>query len=644
MLVCNHFGLEPSADFPLSWSMACGLVGKVIGKGAPKLALFSDGACSGVELAGAPREPTKYIGIACSWAATLLGSGLGSAGCTLAPPAGTALGSMFESKHELDVAIDVAQHGKCIKYSPTHFGSPWLADDCAPGDKGFTTLPVHKPEAPAGGSGPSGGGSGSGPGLGPGATPPGGGSSGGNGIEEAPLASMLPAWTGYLYAGDLPRVFGMVGNGAEPSSVDSPPGTWTVENSHGSSDANLIGILDTPGKFSFHVFWHSPSGPRSGPFEIEVGPPDVTLPPTALEHLGVVADYGAWLDALRPSPDKDFIAAVAGQPEILLVYDVGARTLTQLTSGIDRAAVGVGGLLANLAWSPDGRYLAFTSSEPGPAYDIYLYDTATHDLSRLTENGGSFNPVWSPDGTLLAFNQLGHLAVYQPSTAQTELLPCPTWAGCQAVASSDNFSSEPWSADSEHLTYQTLNQFSSPSGVMVWDRATDSARTLAEDVTGVRLSADGMRAMVGSTEAGVVEFINVASGAVEHTYSQAGLSVDSFALTMTSAWSPDGEYVSAWRCASSHCGPSVMTVDTGVVEDIAAPSGVIGTLSGWRGNEPLWCYPNSSGTLDCVTGAGGSPSVTHLDTWKVLGMDGSGYFGEFGGEYQPYAVATWNEW
>jgi len=163
MVACYHFGLMPSADFPVSASMVCGLVAAGIdtvpgGHAADKLSLFAsgvDGACSGAELAADPAEPAKYVGIACSWASDLLGDFakpagvLGSIGCATAPAAGHALGTLFESKHELDVATDVIQHKKCIKYSPTHFGSPWLAVKCAPGDKGFSDLPLAPAPQPA---------------------------------------------------------------------------------------------------------------------------------------------------------------------------------------------------------------------------------------------------------------------------------------------------------------------------------------------------------------------------------------------------------------------------------------------------------------------------------------------------------------
>ncbi len=180
MVLCYGFGLDPSADFPISASMVCGVLAQAIGlRGGPAvhdLSLFADGACSGDELASDPSEPAKYIGVACGWVSDILGvlapaGALGSLGCALAPSVGHSLGSLFESAHEFGVAVDVVQHGKCIKYSPTHFGSPWLAVTCAPGDPGFSNLPLAVP----GGSSGSGGSAGGGPSGGGGATPPGGG-------------------------------------------------------------------------------------------------------------------------------------------------------------------------------------------------------------------------------------------------------------------------------------------------------------------------------------------------------------------------------------------------------------------------------------------------------------------------------------
>jgi hypothetical protein len=149
-VVCYEFGLHPSADFPMTGDVACGVLSSVLGgfTKTARLALWADGSCSAVSLAGDPRSPARWLSRVCGWASDLLGVATVKVGgvisglaCTLAPSAGTSLGSLFESKHELDVAQDIVQHGKCLKYSPSHFGSAWLAIACARSDKGFSTLP-----------------------------------------------------------------------------------------------------------------------------------------------------------------------------------------------------------------------------------------------------------------------------------------------------------------------------------------------------------------------------------------------------------------------------------------------------------------------------------------------------------------------
>ena len=53
---------------------------------------------------------------------------------------------------------------------------------------------------------------------------------------------------------------------------------------------------------------------------------------------------------------------------------------------------------ARLAWSPNGRYLAFTAALDGPSADVYVYDTVLDEVRRLT-NGPNQAVLlgWSPD-------------------------------------------------------------------------------------------------------------------------------------------------------------------------------------------------------------------------------------------------------
>jgi dipeptidyl aminopeptidase/acylaminoacyl peptidase len=70
---------------------------------------------------------------------------------------------------------------------------------------------------------------------------------------------------------------------------------------------------------------------------------------------------------------------------------------------------------ANIAWSPDGRYLAYTCKKKfGKEYalstnsSIYLYDLQTGETRNLTafNHGYDVNPVFSPDGRYLAWESM----------------------------------------------------------------------------------------------------------------------------------------------------------------------------------------------------------------------------------------------
>ena len=53
----------------------------------------------------------------------------------------------------------------------------------------------------------------------------------------------------------------------------------------------------------------------------------------------------------------------------------------------------------NIQWSPDDQKLAFASAHDGPSSDLYVFDSATNQLLRLTDGPTQIGDVhWSPDG------------------------------------------------------------------------------------------------------------------------------------------------------------------------------------------------------------------------------------------------------
>ncbi len=77
--------------------------------------------------------------------------------------------------------------------------------------------------------------------------------------------------------------------------------------------------------------------------------------------------------------------------------------LIELATGKRWTMVALDGLNITPAFSPDGTHLAFASSRDGNA-EIYKLDTRAKKLDRLTSHrAGDLSPSWSPSGRELAF-------------------------------------------------------------------------------------------------------------------------------------------------------------------------------------------------------------------------------------------------
>jgi TolB protein len=90
--------------------------------------------------------------------------------------------------------------------------------------------------------------------------------------------------------------------------------------------------------------------------------------------------------------DRELVYAMQGS---LWRQRVGSTEAVQLTNEASYAA--------QPDWSPDGRYIAFTSYD-GTSYDLKLVEVATGDVRVLLANSAvNLEPRWSPDGSRLAY-------------------------------------------------------------------------------------------------------------------------------------------------------------------------------------------------------------------------------------------------
>ena len=112
------------------------------------------------------------------------------------------------------------------------------------------------------------------------------------------------------------------------------------------------------------------------------------------------------------SPNDQFLIFSRFRPDMkddsdIWLYDFVGRQAEKLTEKT--------GLQYDPAWSPDGRKLAYVSSESG-THDIYLLNMENRECIRLTNDSAyDLHPSWSPDGKHIVYasNSVGDYEIWR---------------------------------------------------------------------------------------------------------------------------------------------------------------------------------------------------------------------------------------
>jgi hypothetical protein len=113
-----------------------------------------------------------------------------------------------------------------------------------------------------------------------------------------------------------------------------------------------------------------------------------------------------------------------------------------------------------LDWSPDGQMLAFVAAADGPSADLYVYDTQTDEVRRLTD--GPNQPYllgWSPDSRWVLHLEISDLVLAEGLSYRVHGL----WAAAADGSGAKQLTTDPSPA--------SIAQWLSPSTVVIYSQA-----------------------------------------------------------------------------------------------------------------------------------------------------------------------------
>jgi len=178
-----------------------------------------------------------------------------------------------------------------------------------------------------------------------------------------------------------------------------------------------------------------------------------------------------------------FVSTRGSHTANIWTLDLTTRTLRNLTGGqtLPTAPANLKGAFRP-AWSPDGRWIAFTSDRNGSP-QIYIMDDDGTNVRRLIEEGGhAVEASWSSDGQRIAFawmkTRTSNFDIYIHELAKD--------MNTQITHDSGDNERPRWAPDGRHIVFESSRNGTSQIYSMLLDgtkvRQRIDARLLAHEV------------------------------------------------------------------------------------------------------------------------------------------------------------------